>query len=102
MFICAVPETPHVSGKMQAETQAEATVGEVDDGVDKSVVKLTKAEKHAKLKKLRKEAKRQAKVVPEVEEMHQTPQVDVLVYLLKLPVCLLIIELLARVTIIKY
>ncbi|PSR95581.1 Nucleolar complex protein [Actinidia chinensis var. chinensis] len=48
------------------------------DGVDKSVVKLTKAEKRTKIKRMRKEAKKQSKEVAEVEEVEETPQTAVL------------------------
>ncbi|XP_059661855.1 nucleolar complex-associated protein 3 [Cornus florida] len=49
------------------------------DNGDKSVVKLTKAEKWAKLKKMRKEAKQQEKLVTEEDEVQQqTPQAEVL------------------------
>ena len=43
-------------------------------GVDKSVVKLTKAEKRTKIKRMRNEAKKQSKEVAEVVEVEETPQ----------------------------
>ncbi|XP_004294064.1 PREDICTED: nucleolar complex protein 3 homolog [Fragaria vesca subsp. vesca] len=54
-----------------------------DDAVDKGIVKLTKAERRAKLKKLKKEAKKHGKdsATPEVEvqvEVEPTPQAAVL------------------------
>lgn len=52
-----------------------------DDPADKGIVKLTKAERRAKLKKLKKEAKKQGKdsATPEVEvEVEPTPQAAVL------------------------
>ena len=56
------------------------------DGVDKSVVKLTKAEKRTKIKRMRKEAKKQSKEVAEVEEVEETPQTAVLVLILMQPI----------------
>ncbi|KAK1440112.1 hypothetical protein QVD17_05937 [Tagetes erecta] len=51
-------------------------LGENEDvGRDNGVVKLTKAEKRAKLKKLRKEAKKQGKDVTEAEESQQKEEV---------------------------
>lgn len=55
-----------------------------DDAADKGIVKLTKAERRAKLKKLKKEAKKHGKdsATPEVEvqvEVEPTPQAAVLV-----------------------
>ena len=52
------------------------------DAADKGIVKLTKAERRAKLKKLKKEAKKQGKdsAAPEVQaEVEPTPQAAVLV-----------------------
>lgn len=51
-----------------------------DKGADQSVVKLTKAERRAKLKKSKKEAKKQVKeVVPKTEDVEQLPRAEVLV-----------------------
>ncbi|XP_059653259.1 nucleolar complex-associated protein 3-like isoform X2 [Cornus florida] len=56
----------------ESENEADGDHG------NKSVVKLTKAEKRAKLKKMRKEAKQQEKVVIEEDEVQQqTPQAEV-------------------------
>lgn len=49
-----------------------------DGNADKGLVKLTKAEKRAKLKKMRKEGKKQGKEVAK-EEVKETPQAAVLV-----------------------
>ncbi|KAG8379515.1 hypothetical protein BUALT_Bualt07G0096600 [Buddleja alternifolia] len=59
--------------KERKETEEESKDGE-SISKDGALVKLTKPEKHAKLKKLRKEAKKQGKE----EEVHQTPQAEVL------------------------
>lgn len=48
------------------------------NGDNKGLLKPTKAEKHAKLKKMRKEAKKLAKEAPKEEEVEQTPQAAVL------------------------
>lgn len=61
-----------------AQNEDEATGENEDDAEDKGVLKLTKAERRAKLKRLKKEAKKQMKEGLEVEEVHQTPQVAVL------------------------
>jgi len=54
---------------------------EEDDNEDKGFVKLTKAEKRAKLKKIRKEGKKQGKEVAK-EEVEEAPQSTILVYYL--------------------
>ncbi|KVI10244.1 Armadillo-like helical [Cynara cardunculus var. scolymus] len=65
--------------KFQSAHDEDETVGENEDvGRDNSVVKLTKAEKRAKFKKLRKEAKKQGKEVVEEEEVEPSSQADVL------------------------
>nr|GEW56984.1 nucleolar complex protein 3 homolog [Tanacetum cinerariifolium] len=59
----------------------DETVGEnEDEGRDNGIVKLTKAEKRAKIKKQRKEAKKQGKEVTggEEEEVQQISQAEVL------------------------
>lgn len=56
---------------------SEEGTGE-DVNKDKGMVKLTKAEKRAKLKKMRKEAKQQGKEVAKAE-VEETPQAAVLV-----------------------
>ena len=50
--------------------------------MDKSIVKLTKAERRAKLKKSKKEAKKQGKELSKTEDVEQTPQAAVLVFTL--------------------
>ncbi|KAK6929006.1 CCAAT-binding factor [Dillenia turbinata] len=49
-----------------------------DDDSNKSMVKLSKAERRAKLKKSKKEAKKQMKEQVKTEEVQQTPQAEVL------------------------
>ncbi|XVF03511.1 hypothetical protein REPUB_Repub05bG0001200 [Reevesia pubescens] len=50
-------------------------VAENEDGnVDKSIVKLTKAERRAKLKKSKRGAKKQGKELAKIEEVQQTQQ----------------------------
>ncbi|KAF5189934.1 Nucleolar complex protein 3-like protein [Thalictrum thalictroides] len=49
-----------------------------DDGIHESVVKLTKAEKRAKMKKSRKEAKKQAKEPVKTEDAQENLQAEVL------------------------
>lgn len=71
---------PKVSQKPDAEYEGEATDANKDNGAGTAVVKLTKAEKRAKLKKLRKEAKKQGKDMAQGEEVLQAPQAEVLVY----------------------
>lgn len=57
----------------------EETEGEDNEGnVDKGLLKLSKAERRAKLKKMKKEAKKQGKEVTSTE-VQQTPQAAVLV-----------------------
>ncbi|GKV29310.1 hypothetical protein SLEP1_g38247 [Rubroshorea leprosula] len=59
----------------------EAENDEKDDDVgsaDKSIIKLTKAERRAKLKKIKKEAKKQGKELAKPEEVQQTKQEAVL------------------------
>lgn len=53
---------------------------EEDGGADKGLVKLTKAEKRAKLKKSRKESKKLGKEVAEPEPVEAAPQAAVLVF----------------------
>ena len=57
---------------------SEEETGE-DGNADKGTVKLTKPERRAKLKKLRKEGKKQGKEVAKAE-VEQTPQAAVLVF----------------------
>jgi len=70
----AATRTAPVNGPSKEET------GE-DDNEEKGFVKLTKAEKRAKLKKIRKEGKKQGKEVAK-EEVEEAPQSTVLVYYL--------------------
>lgn len=77
---------PKASQKPDAESEAEATATNEDNGPGTAVVKLTKAEKRAKFKKLRKEAKKQAKDTAQSEEVQQqAPQAQVLVYIYTQP-----------------
>ncbi|XP_052189804.1 nucleolar complex-associated protein 3 isoform X2 [Diospyros lotus] len=70
---------PKMSQKSEnATSRDQDIVNNEADGVDKSLVKFTKAEKRAKLKKMRKEAKKQAKNMAEEEEVQQNPQAAVL------------------------
>ncbi|KAL4554492.1 hypothetical protein LXL04_039323 [Taraxacum kok-saghyz] len=66
--------------KFEKAKNEDETVGENDDiARDNGVVKLTKAEKRAKFKKLRKEAKKQGTAVPsDLEEVEQNTQAEVL------------------------
>lgn len=50
-----------------------------DSGADKGILRLTKAERRAKLKKSKKEAKKQGKELEKTEEVQETPQASVLV-----------------------
>ncbi|KAK4722407.1 hypothetical protein R3W88_012640 [Solanum pinnatisectum] len=68
---------PKATQKSENEDKDEANTNNKDAGIDASVVRLTKAEKRAKLKKIRKEAKKQAKEGTEVE-VEQIPQAEVL------------------------
>ena len=69
-----------------SETKRDSKDGEYDEtdadsgGRDPSVVRLTKAERRAKLKKIKKEAKRLGKDLDKQEEVEQTPQAAVLVF----------------------
>ncbi|CAI8583203.1 unnamed protein product [Vicia faba] len=66
IYFRTATKTAAVNGPSEEET------GE-DDNVVKSLFKLTKAEKRAKLKKIRKEGKKQDKVVAK-EEVEEAPQ----------------------------
>ncbi|KAK9275353.1 hypothetical protein L1049_022617 [Liquidambar formosana] len=61
-----------------APTEGEGTGDDEDGGADKGIMKLTKAERRAKLKKSKKEAKMQVKEPAKTEEVQQTPQEEVL------------------------
>lgn len=67
----AATKTAAVNGPSEEET------GE-DGNADKGLFKLTKAEKRAKLKKIRKEGKKQDKEVAK-EEVEEAPQAAALV-----------------------
>ncbi|OVA07896.1 CCAAT-binding factor [Macleaya cordata] len=62
----------------KSENASKEDEGTADNGTDKSVVKLTKPERRAKLKKSKKEAKKQVKEPVNAEEVQATPQADVL------------------------
>ncbi|KAI3698674.1 hypothetical protein L2E82_42400 [Cichorium intybus] len=65
--------------KLANAQNEDETVGENDDiARDNGFVKLTKAEKGAKLKNLRKEAKKQGTPVTELEEVQHSSQAEVL------------------------
>ncbi|CAN4092491.1 unnamed protein product [Withania somnifera] len=70
-----VPKATQKSGN---EDKDEANTNNKGAGSDASLVRRSKAEKRAILKKIRKEAKKQAKEVSEVEDAKQTPQAEVL------------------------
>jgi hypothetical protein len=53
---------------------------EEDGGGDKGIVRLTKTERRAKLKKSKKEAKKLGKQVENTEQVEATPQAAVLVF----------------------
>lgn len=72
LFLLSVAtKTAPVNGPSEEET------GE-DGSIDKGLFKLTKAEKRAKLKKIRKEGKKQGKEVAK-EEVEEVPQAAALV-----------------------
>lgn len=56
----------------------EVGEGEKDGGGNEGIIKLTKAERRAKLKKSKKEAKKEGKKLSKPEEAEQAPQVAVL------------------------
>ncbi|KAI3750012.1 hypothetical protein L2E82_20636 [Cichorium intybus] len=65
--------------KLANAQNEDETVGENDDiARDNGIVKLAKAEKRAKLKKLRKEATKQGTPMTELEEVKQSSQAEVL------------------------
>lgn len=57
----------------------EVGEGEKDGGGNEGIIKLTKAERRAKLKKSKKEAKKEGKKLSKPEEAEEAPQVAVLV-----------------------
>ena len=57
---------------------------EEDGGGDKGIVRLTKTERRAKMKKSKKEAKKLGKQVENTEQVEATPQAAVLVFPLPL------------------
>ena len=68
-----------VVSKAENGSAGEEIGGDSDDGnADKGLVKLSKAERRAKIKKTRKEAKKQGKEVA-ATEVQPTPQAAVLV-----------------------
>ncbi|KAL0009172.1 hypothetical protein SO802_010674 [Lithocarpus litseifolius] len=72
-----------LDGKLYYRTLTKtSTLSELDDeeagSTDKGIVRLTKPERRAKLKKQRKEEKKLGKELEKVEEMQQTPQAAVL------------------------
>lgn len=77
--------------KFENAKNADETVGENEDvSRDNGVLKLTKAEKRVKFKKLRKEAKKQGKDVTEEvepEEVQPNSQAEVLVLFLLILFC---------------
>lgn len=72
----AVPKTSGIFENGEIEDE-DGGVGK--DGVDKSIIKLTKAERRAKLKKGKKDAKKQGKDLSQTEQVQQTPQAAILV-----------------------
>nr|GMC52534.1 nucleolar complex protein 3 homolog [Ipomoea batatas] len=73
LYYRTLPKEPK---KAEGKQDDDGAVGDGDTGGN--TVKLSKAEKRAKLKKMRKEAKKQGKEGVNLEEVHQTPQTDVL------------------------
>ncbi|PHU20320.1 hypothetical protein BC332_11471 [Capsicum chinense] len=69
---------PKATQKSENEDKDEDNTNNKDAGTDASVVKRTKAEKRAQLKKMRKEAKKQSKEVAAVEDVEQMPQAEVM------------------------
>lgn len=74
----AAPKTPKESEN--APNEGDDVGADVHSGGDMSLVKLTKPERRAKLKKSKKEAKKQTKELAKPEEVQQTPQAEVLVF----------------------
>jgi nucleolar complex protein 3 len=72
LFCDAVPKTSTLSENAEEDDNK-------DGGSDKGIVKVTKAERRAKLKKQKRESKKQGKELDEAEEVQQTPQAAVLV-----------------------
>ncbi|KAF3655466.1 putative serine/threonine-protein kinase pakE-like [Capsicum annuum] len=70
---------PKATQKSENNDKDEDNTNNKDAGTDASVVKRTKAEKRAQLKKMRKEAKKQSKEVAAVEDVEQMPQAEVMV-----------------------
>ncbi|KAJ9139611.1 hypothetical protein P3X46_030329 [Hevea brasiliensis] len=62
----------------KSENGRDADDEKGDSGADKGIVRLTKAERRAKLKKSKKEAKKQGKELGKTEEVQETPQAAVL------------------------
>lgn len=78
LLLCnAAPKKPKDSENAADKYEADGEDG--NEGVDKSIVKLTKAERRAKLKKSKKEAKKQGKELDKTEDVQQTPQAAALV-----------------------
>ncbi|KAM3341752.1 nucleolar complex-associated protein 3 isoform X3 [Capsicum galapagoense] len=69
---------PKATQKSENEDKDEDNTNNKDAGTDASVVKRTKAEKRAQLKKMRKEAKKHSKEVAAVEDVEQIPHAEVL------------------------
>ncbi|XP_042483089.1 nucleolar complex protein 3 homolog [Macadamia integrifolia] len=61
-----------------APKEEETAMEDKNDDTDKGIVKLTKAEKRAKQKKIRKEAKQKPKDLANVDEVQENPQAEVL------------------------
>lgn len=64
----------------ESENEGDVDGGEVGDDAS-SLVRPTKAERRAKLKKSKKDAKKQAEALPQAEEVEQTQRSAVLVVL---------------------
>lgn len=77
LLLCGA--VPKAASENNVDGEGE-TGGDVEDSAaDKSIVKLTKADRRAKLKKSKKEAKKQGKELEKTEEK-QNPQAAVLVF----------------------
>lgn len=72
LYYRTAPKKPKDSENAADKYEADGEDG--NEGVDKSIVKLTKAERRAKLKKSKKEAKKQGKELDKTEDVQQTPQ----------------------------
>lgn len=73
LYYRTLPKTSTLSANVE-----ETAEDNKDDSVEKGIVKLTKAEKRAKLKKQKREEKKQGNEIHKAEEVQQTSQAAVL------------------------